>query len=759
VIGRTISHFRVTSQLGAGAMGEVYAAEDTRLGRQVALKIVSREIAAADDHQQLLREAQVAASLNHPGICTVHEVGEADDGGLFIAMELVEGPTLAEVVAEGPLSPQRACALLERLASAMEHAHDRGVIHRDLKPSNIMLTADGEPKIMDFGLALKRSAEGSLELEDFGGTRSYLAPEQIQGDDPDELTDIWALGVVFYELLTGRRPFVGDYTAALLYAIAHVDPPPVVETNPRAEPLQTTLVDRLLARDRDHRCASMTEVREILREVGPGAVKRPGNRRRLAVLAAAGLLVVAGAWFGGHALRGPSGSRASVAIMPLHTTSAETAVQEFAVGFSGEVISSLASVADLRVIAQSSSRLLAAENLPPAEIARRLGVDAVMGGTIREVGGSLRVSAELVDAHDDRVLWAESFDTMPENALILQASVARAVATTLKGKLSEREEEVLTSTEQIDPQAHRAYLKGVALLDTWGNDEIWYRAIEQLRTATTLEPTFAPAWAALADVYHFLRWFDDSPEKNYLAMNRAAIARALELDPDLPAALVQKAKTAYLFDQDWNGAEALYRRALELAPGDAQVHNDYAAYLYLADRCGEAERHAWRSVELSPLPFNNKREYALTLINCRRFEACVVYLDEIEDLHRDDVYVWVFRSWALGYLGRFDEAVTMADSARARGGGPICSAVYWAAGQKDLAWELIGGRDGADPEVAMFLNMLEGEHDGVLDMLEYLAEHFPPRCIYHLIDPLYDPIRAEPRFIALVEKMKMPGLR
>jgi serine/threonine-protein kinase len=757
MIGQTIAHYRVVKLLGRGSMGAVYEAVDEKLDMRVALKVVTGDEVSPDDRARLLNEAQVMASLNHRFICSVHLVGE-DQERLFIVMELVEGSTLAEVLADGPLAPDRARTLLDQLAAAMSHAHGRGVIHRDLKPANIMLTAEGEPRIMDFGLAVRRSQDGVFGAEEFGGTLAYIAPEQTQGHDPDELTDIWSLGVVWYEMLTGRRPFAGDYTASLLYEIAHGTAPPLAEASSKAAPLQP-LLDRLLARDRAARLRSMDAVREALRELDiPSSRRRPMLLVTIVVLALA--LVVPLIWPDPPKARidGPS-----VAVLPLETHSDDRDLCDFATGFSGEVIAELSRVSDLRVIAQSSMRVLADQELTPTELADRLGVDHVVGGTVRETDGNLHISAELVDAHDNRVMWAESYDAAPSSALILQASVARAVATTLKGSLDDREERDLATSAPIDPAAYRAYVRAVALLDTWGDDEIWQRAIKLLRDATTLEPTYAPAWAALARVYHSLAWFYTSPEKNYLGMCRAAVDRAMALDPQLAAAHVERARLDYMFDQDFDAARAAFARALELAPGDAWTHLKFAGMLEKAGECDRAVAEARLATELSPLEEAARREYTVSLINCRRFEDALAYLDEVADLASWKPYVWRFRASCWAYLGDYARADAAADSAVSAGWDAWRLApIRWLDGRRDEAWAAFGGRgvspdtlDGERRFVLAILAMLEGHSDEVLDLLESLLPDYEPLLMYDLVDPVFDPIREDPRFIALTEAMNM----
>jgi TolB-like protein/Flp pilus assembly protein TadD len=568
--------------------------------------------------------------------------------------------------------------------------------------------------------------------------------------------------VIFYEMVTGRRPFGGDYAAALLYAIAHDEPAPLADTNPQAANLQP-LTDRMLARERAARLRSMDAVREAL-----AAVEAPPRRRRwpliaasvAAVLVAVVLSVVLSRDEIVPPLRGPA-----VAVLSLDAPADDGYLVDFATGFSGEVIAELAQVADLRVIAQSSMRQLATDSLTPAEIADRLGVDSIVGGTVRRVGDNFRVSAELLDARDSRVLWAESFETDPSSVLILQASVARAVAATLKGGLDEREERALSTSAQIDPRAYRTYLKARALSEYWGDEEKWQRGIDLLRNTTNLEPEFAPAWAALAEIYHYWGWFDASPERNFKGMSKAAVDRALGLDPDLAWAHVIQAANLYLYDQDFAGAEAAFQRALELAPGDARVHNDYAnSFLIMAGRCDEAVAHSRRAVALDPLSNTARREHPLALINCRRFEESLDYLDQVAALLPEKIHLWRFRMWNHGYLGHFDEAVAAAETLLALGDLPSTTApVFWAAGRRDEAWEMCGERpdlDADDPQepiaqCAVYLLMLEGEVDPVLDYLEGLIPDREPILMYQLIDPIYDPIREHPRFIALTEAMNM----
>jgi len=790
MIGRTIAHFRVVSKLGAGAMGEVYAAEDTTLGRRVALKVLSTEGAVADQ-TQLLSEARVAASLDHPNICTVHEVGEDDEGRVYIAMELMEGPTLADVIARGALTPDRACELLDRLAAAMAHAHERGVIHRDLKPANIMLTAQGEPRVMDFGLALRREPGQAVDPDDFGGTLAYLAPEQIKGHPPDERTDVWALGVVFHEMLTGQRPFTGDYPAALFYAIVHNSPPPVATSSPAAAHLQAPLVSPLLARDREDRLPSMDAVRAALAGAATSQTPRSWRTPILTAVAVIVALVAVMLWPDREA---PPAIAPSVAVLPLAIAPTDSTLLDFASGFSGEIIAELAQVADLRVIAQSSMRQLMGQNLTDAEIAERLGVDSVVRGTVRQAGGDLFVSAELRDGSGDRVLWSESFQVDPRNALILQASVARAVAATLKGHLSEREERALTETATIDPEAHRAYTKAMALRSIWLINWVLLTGEEHLLTTVRLEPEYAPAWAELGRIYHFLRWdyVDEDAFRRryapsmvdralgtrtamaellgldadawYLELSRAATARALELDPELGTAHTVHGMNLWGYDQDWPGAAAAFERALSLSPGDNFVQRWYANFLQIEGRCDESIAQARISVRQSPLAFDNKRELMGVLFNCRRWDETDAYVDEILPLfdgRRDEWLLWYVKMRLAINMGRSDEILALADSVRTHTGtGQHAAAGYWLSGLRDEAWELVGGRDTErGNSTVAHLRMLEGQPELALELIERWAEETPPYGMLCMLDSQYDSLHDHPRWIAVAEKLKLPGYR
>jgi serine/threonine-protein kinase len=796
MIGSTIAHFRVLSLLGEGAMGKVYAAEDTDLGRRVALKVLADAGAAAADHAQLVAEARVAASLDHVAIAQVHEVGEDQDGRIYIAMELIEGPTLADVLADGPLPPARACRLLDALAAGMAHAHERGVIHRDLKPANIMLTADGEPKIMDFGLALQRSTDGAFDPEAFGGTLAYLAPELISGADPDELADIWSLGVIAHEMLTGRRPFSGEYTAALLYAISHGTVTPVGDIVPEAAFLQEPLLDRLLARDREARFASMAEVRRTLQDLAVAPKAR--RRRPLALDGVAAVLAVAAivVWMGSRIW--PERDlvpdvAASVAVMPLTIAPSDSSLRDFASGFSGEVIAELAQVADLRVIAQSSTRQLAGQSLSPAEIADRLGVETVVEGTVRLAGENLRISAKLRDTRRDRVLWAESYDAQPGNVLILQASVARAVAATLKGELDEDEAQRLTETATIDPEAYRAYLRAVAKRARWGSLPNWFETEELLLTTVTREPDFAPAWSELGRVYHFLSWFiasdealaerfrhlpdgvrlamehktaiaerlDLAPESTYDELAHATVAHALDLDPELgPAHAVHGMVLAG--EHDWNAARAAFERAVELAPGDEYVRRWYANFLQFDGQCDEAQRQARIGVAQSPLAMDNKREMMAVLYNCGLLEEADRYTDEILPIYtQHDVYLIWFHKMLIA-IARNDvgRAQAMADSLQSRGLAAYAAPARWQAGQHDAAWDLIGGRVSARvPEIALYLHVFEDQPDRALDIIERWADAQPQFCLVSMADPMLAPLHEHPRWVAVAERFELPGYR
>ncbi len=773
MIGKVISHFRILEKLGEGAMGQVYLAEDTDLGRRVALKFIPPSPEPNSQNEvRLLQEARIAASLNHPGICTVYEIGETGEGRRFIAMENISGETLEDRLTGEPLELDQTLDLIRKTAQGLAHAHAAGIIHRDIKTSNIMITSEGEPKILDFGLARLATAPRLTRPGTVMGTMAYMSPEQVQGEDPDLQSDIWALGVVFYQMLTGVLPFKGEFDVALVYSIAHEDPAPLDSLRPELPSAWQKVLDRMLARDKTQRYASLEDFLHDLEVIADGGTdsgllaggpKKQGKRiPRLLRWSAIVLLAGMAVWGGINIVRNtasiiPAGG-ITLAVLPLANLSGDSDEDYFADGFTGELIAGLTQVEGFNVIARGSVLDFRHSDLSVKEIAEILGVDKVVTGTVQQEGKALRVTVEIIDIAKGLAVWANTYNGWDEEVLQLQGSMSRSIVEVLKGGVTEREEQIFSGAAKVDPDAYRAYLKGYALADKWGVDEVWQKALGHFREATRLEPGFAPAYAAQSKIYYYLGWFHTDME--YPSMCEAAARKSMELDPDLPEANTALARYLYMYENRWDEAQALFTRALELGPGNAEVLDGFGGFLWLSGQCDEGIGILQKAADLSPLNFGPSRQLASALLNCGEFEECIRLTTLLMDRFQGETtHMNYFLAWSYAGLGKMDEAVAATEN------GVVSldalTYVYWLAGRKDEAWDLAGGRDGNDPSQVhnkAILLMLEGEHDQAIDLFEQGLNASPALTKFYMLNKLVqDLLKDEPRFKELMRSMNVPG--
>ncbi len=525
MIGKTLSHYRIVEKIGAGGMGEVYRARDEHLGRDVALKVLPAGT-LGDEHarKRFRKEAQALSKLSHPNIATVHDF-DTQDGTDFLAMELVEGVTLSDKLAAGALSEKEITRLGMQLAEALEEAHERGVVHRDLKPGNVMVTAKGQAKVLDFGLAklvrpdvasATAPTESFTETQAAAGTLPYMAPEQLRGETVDARTDIHALGAVLYEMATGQRPFQERLATALVDDIMHKPPPLPGRLKPDLSPRLEEIILKCLEKEPERRYQSAKEIAVDLRRLGvPStavrAEARPGPQRKavwvvgLTVVALAAVLVGLNVGKLRERLLGGAapGQITSLAVLPLENLMGDSEQDYFVDGMHDELIANLAKIGALTVISRTSAMRYKGTDKSLPEIARELGVDAVIEGTVRRAGNQVRITVQLIEAATDKHLFAESYQRELRNILALQSEVAQAIAREIKVAVTPEEEARLARARTVNPEAYEAYLKGRYQLSKSTEDPT-KKGMEYFRRAIEIDPGYAPAYAGLADAYYGL---------------------------------------------------------------------------------------------------------------------------------------------------------------------------------------------------------------------------------------------------------------
>ncbi len=783
MIGRTISHYRILAKLGEGGMGVVYRAEDLRLKRTVALKFLPREETRDPEAKaRFVREAEAASALDHPGICTVHAIEETEDGQLFIAMACYEGETLRQRIARGPLPVAEALDVARQVAQGLARAHERGIVHRDIKPANLFLTSDGLVKILDFGLAKLARETRLTRTGTTLGTVAYMSPEQARGGDVDPATDVWSLGAVLHEMLAGEPPFRGDRNEAVIYSILSLDPPPLSELRPGLPPRLEELVERCLEKEPQRRHAGAAEllaaIEVLVGELALGIRSRRSlslrrlARRRRGRLAAVAAAVVAAAALALRLFTAAPPGVAAIAVLPMTNLSGDPDQDYLADGMTDALINELAHIGALRVISRTSVMQYRANPRPLPEIARELGVDAVVEASVLRLGDRVRVTAQLIDADSDRGLWADRYDRDLSDVLGLYSDVARAIAAAIEVTVTPAEQTMLAPRHPVDPAAYEAYLRGRVYADKW-SDEDFAQALAHLRRAVTLDPEFVPAIAELVSVYA------DAHAASHLSHAEAyppaarALARALELAPHRPEVQVAQGMFRYKLEWDWPGADAAFRRAIALAPGNADAHCEYGAFLTFMGQADESIAELRRGVELAPLSiwFNQNLGWALHLAG--RYDEAIAQFERTRDLLRqfpDPLKMHQTARqimWSLICAGRFPEAFARLEELGDRV-GPTDYDRLWLYVRSGRREEIVGTIDSllAPPPpgepapgpcaVSPWILGVLGETDRVLRCLESRYANHSFHVVFASIIHEYDGLRADPRFQDLMRRLDLP---
>ena len=631
VIGRTISHYKILEKLGEGGMGVVYQAHDTRLDRTVALKFLPpHALGSEEEKTRLVHEAKAAAALQHPNICTVHEIGEAE-GQTFIAMAYLPGQSLKDRIAAGPLAPAEAVDLAIQVSQGLQEAHAQGVVHRDIKPANIMISEQGQAVVMDFGLAKKTDATRLTRTGTTMGTAAYMSPEQVRGESVDHGSDIWSVGVLLHEMLTGQLPFTGESEPALMYSLLNSDPELPTALRAGVPPGLDAIVAKALAKDRGQRYPEISELVADLQELraDPAAFpagKRPRRRltrgQRLVWFGTAAvvlaLLVVAGwrFWPG----RVSDGQLiASLAVLPLQNLSGEEH-EVYADGLTMELTSILGKIGDLRVVGRRSAMRFKGSDKPTSEIASELHVDALVEGSVQLVGDRIRITAELIHVARDEILWSDSFDGDLRDVLNMQKEMAWNIAREIKVQMTPTGEALLVETRQVDPEAYELYLKGRFYKSKFIGGNLT-KGIEYLLQSLEKDPDYAPAYATLAMTYATAAFGGHIHESKAYPLAKEAAARALELDDTLAEAHAALGRALDHHDRDWVlQAEQHFRRALELDPGSLEANAAFAFFLNLNVRNEEAIDRAQYVMGMDPLSAAKSKNLFYIYLNARKYE-------------------------------------------------------------------------------------------------------------------------------------------
>ncbi|MEA2463245.1 MAG: eukaryotic-like serine/threonine-protein kinase [Acidobacteriota bacterium] len=792
--GTKLGPYEIIQAIGSGGMGDVYRARDSRLDRDVAVKVLPDRFARDPEaRMRFEREAKAVAALTHPNILAIHDYGSTD-GAAYSVTELLEGQTLRQRIVEGPVPWRKVVEIGAALADGLAAAHAKGIIHRDLKPENIFLTGDGRVKILDFGIAQLVREEppppqdidpsmmptAPLKTDPYAvvGTAGYMAPEQLRGEPVDATTDIFSLGSVLFEMATGRPAFIRATMIDSLSAVL-ADTPDVFTGSDRMIPYELArVIQRCIEKNRHERFQSARDLSFALRAIGTSTsltFEAPAERKRRQWIwgslgAAVILSLIAFVQFRNAQVQPPPRDSASeprpirsIAILPFVNATGDREAEYLSDGITETLINTLAQVPGLRVMSRTSVFHYKDKAPNPVAVGRDLKVSAVVVGRVEAVGDRLIVSAELVDAQDNAQLWGHRYQTARSDLFNVQQSIASEIARMLRLQLGGREQQLLTKRHTTDAGAYELYLKGRF---QWNkrNAEGLYKAIELFNQAIEIDPQYANPYAGLADCYNLLDIWAGLPTNETFPRAKSAAQKALAINDQLAEAHTSLAYAIQTYEWDWPAAEREYRRAIELNPNYATARQWYSEFLTATGRFDEAELQGRKALDLDPMSPIINAVVAWNSTMARRYDAAIEQGRRTTRLFPDFMPGHAYLGLAWLESGRTREAIASLEQSQKLLDIVVVQTwlirAHQAAGHTDVANRLSaaleqrGKREYLPPYYMAALHAHRGERNLAFAELDRALRERTGALVWLRVDPALDPLRGDARFQRVIDKMR-----